>query len=78
MGLLARCQRRGLYDQVDVWVTAARQFEPTSQYRACMNVYSQLKLLEVELLELARCKQRKKKDRIVKINTVVLKVISCF
>ena len=69
-----RCQRKGLYDQVEMWVMAAKRFEPTGQYRATMNVFSQLQLLEVELLELARCKQRKKKDRIINVNTVVQKV----
>lgn len=69
-----RCQRKGLYDQVEEWVQAAKRFEPKSQYRAFINVFSQLKLLEVELIELARCKQRHKKHRVSALKLVVKKV----
>ena len=39
-----------------------------------MNVYSQLKLLEIELIDLARCRQRRKQERIEHLTRVLKKV----
>ena len=69
-----RSQRRAEYDKVEMWVGAAKVFEPTSSYRKFMNVYSQLKLLEIELIDLARCKQRNKNDRVQHLTKVLKKV----
>ena len=69
-----RSQRRAEYDKVEMWVEAAKVFEPTSSYRKFMNVYSQLKLLEIELIDLARCRQRRKQERIEHLTRVLKKV----